>query len=347
MKKQSFLALALLLLPGILMAAQKPPVAAIVGHFVITEEDVNRAVGNRLLKVRTDEYNVRQNVLDSIIDDHVLAEEAARRHMTTDELVNSEIESKVSTPSTADVEPFYQASRDRFGNLSPDEAIKLIATNLRQQAVAKRREEFLASLRKVAGVKVLLEPPRATVTAIGPSRGGGVAAPVTVVEFSDFECPFCSRATSTIKKIEEAYGEKVRFVYRDYPLPSHRGAARAAEAAHCAEEQGKFWEMHDKLYSKGGGSLTDVDFRKYANDIGLEAGRFGACLESGQYTETWKASQAEGTGVGVVSTPTFFVNGRMIPGAAPYEVFAKMIDDELTRAGTPQKPDAVVVARGR
>jgi protein-disulfide isomerase len=189
----------------------------------------------------------------------------------------------------------------------------------------------------------LIEPPRTVVQATGQSRGSE-RAPITIVEFSDFECNFCGRATATLKRVETAYADKVRVVFRDYPLPIHRGAPRAAEAAQCAGDQGKFWEMHDRLFSKGG-PLSDADLRNYAGEVALDMQQFSKCLQSGKHTVTWKSSQDEGVRLGVASTPTFFINGRMVTGAMPYETFARIIDEELDRAGPEVQPLTGVTRR--
>ena len=161
------------------------------------------------------------------------------------------------------------------------------------------------------------------------------------VEFSDFECPFCGHAVETLQQVEKSYGDKVRIVFRDYPLFSHRTAKRAAEAAHCADEQGKFWEMHDRLFSKGG-PLSDGDLHRFASQAGVDQQKFDACLTSGKYKEAWKPSQDEGNRVGVTSTPSFFINGRLIVGAAGIDTFSKVIDEELASAA--QSRAAVPVA---
>ncbi|HKA00890.1 MAG TPA: DsbA family protein, partial [Candidatus Solibacter sp.] len=201
--------------------------------------------------------------------------------------------------------------------------------------------ELTDDLRKAAGVRIYLQPPRAEVKAEGPSIGNP-NAPVTIVEFSDFECPFCGRAVETVHKIQTAYGDKVRIVFRDFPLVMHRTAKRAAEASHCAEEQGKFWEMHDKLFSKGG-PITDADLYRFAQQIKLDHDAFDTCLQSGKFRESWKPSQDEGMRVGVQSTPTFFINGRLIVGAASFELFSKVIDDELAYAS--QQPKTKVASK--
>ena len=129
-------------------------------------------------------------------------------------------------------------------------------------------------------------------------------------------------------------------MFRDYPLALHRTAKRAAEASHCADEQGKFWEMHDRLFSKGG-PISDADIFRFAGQAGVDRNKFDQCLTSGKYKDAWKASQEEGARVGVTSTPSFFINGRMLVGAANYEVLSRIIDDELASAPPARTAQAV------
>jgi protein-disulfide isomerase len=192
-------------------------------------------------------------------------------------------------------------------------------------------------LKAKSSVKVLLDPPRASVE-IGPNPVKGPAtAPVTIVEFSDYQCPYCSRVEATLKQLEDKYGDKLRLAFRDFPLVDiHKDASRAAEAAACANEQGKFWEMHDKMFANQGGLSAD-GLKKMAAEIGLSADPFAACLDSGKNTATWKAETAVAVSHGVTATPGFFINGRFLNGAVPIEQFSQIIDDELDRAGTPSK----------
>jgi protein-disulfide isomerase len=304
-----------------------------VGGSAITADELDRALGNRLMRLRTEEYQIRLSILQDLIADRLLADEAARRHLPLQDLLAAEVESRIVMPSAEDLEAFYNGTRERFGGLSKEEALEQIVVGIHRQKVDQRKSEYVETLRSKAGTRVLLNPPRISVQAAGPSRGPATA-PVTLVEFSDFECPFCSRAEGTIHKLQDRYGEKLRMIVVDYPLASHRGAPRAAEAVHCAEDQGKFWEMRDRLFAKGGASLSEADLRKAAEDSGADLAAFTTCLASGKHTPEWKASQAEGARVGVGSTPTFFVNGRMIIGAAPLETFVAAIEDELQRAQT-------------
>lgn len=158
-------------------------------------------------------------------------------------------------------------------------------------------------------------------------------APVTIVEFSDFECPFCARfVKETLPKIEENYIKtgKVKFVFRDFPLPFHPNAQKAHEAAECAREQGKFWEYHDILF-KNTQALSVSDLKNYANELGLDTIKFNECLDSGRKTEEVEKDLQDGQNYGVQGTPTFFINGIQIVGAQPYSVFEQIIEQELNK----------------
>jgi protein-disulfide isomerase len=331
MKTTLSMMLALLIAIPMFAAGAAKPVATI-GTTPVTQDDLDRAVGAKLTRILTDEYNVRRGVLEDMIASKLIDAEAARRHVTTDELLKTEVDNKIVQPVLADIEPIYDGVSDRYPGMTKDQALVEIAEGMRHTRLLNRRAEFVKELRAAAGVQVYLQPPRVEVKAEGPSRGAA-NAPVTIVEFSDFECPFCSRVVETLQKVETTYGDKVRVVFRDYPLGIHRTAKRAAEASHCAEEQGKFWEMHDKMFAKGG-PIMDADLYRYANQIKLDHDKFDACLTSGKFKEAYKTSQDEGTRVGVQSTPTFFINGRLIVGAASYEAFAHVIDEELANTQT-------------
>jgi protein-disulfide isomerase len=327
------------LFAGSSKAASQP--AATFGAVTVSNEDLDRAVGARLTRILTDQYNLRRGVLEEVIAGKLLDAEAARRKITVDELLAREVDAKIAEPQLADIEPVYEGVASRFTGMTKEQALAEIAGSMRQSRLNARRAELIKELREAAGVRIHLQPPRVDVKAEGPSRGSA-AAPVTIVVFSDFECPFCGRAVETLNKIEDTYGDKVRLVFRDYPLPMHRTAKRAAEAAHCANEQGKFWPMHDQLFTKGG-AITDPDIQRFATQAGLELPAFEQCLTSGKFKEAWKPSMDEGTRVGVQSTPTFFINGRLIVGAGSFETFSRIIEDELTNAQTQRAQTKVAV----
>ncbi len=167
---------------------------------------------------------------------------------------------------------------------------------------------------------------------------GDKDAPIVMIEFSDFECPFCRsfwRDTLPLIKSEYIDTGKVKFIYRDFPLSFHPGAMPAAQAAECAEEQGKFWEMHDKIFSEqdkqGNGTIqfTSEDLKKWAQGVGLNASKFNSCLDSQKYAEEVNKDFQEGQAAGVSGTPGFFINGQSVVGAQPFSVFKSLIDEKL------------------
>ncbi len=160
---------------------------------------------------------------------------------------------------------------------------------------------------------------------------GSADAPVTIMEYSDFQCPFCSRFYSdTLPLIETNYIDtgKAKLIYRDFPLSFHANAQKAAEAAECAGEQGKFWEMHDKLYENQQ-SLSDSSFKTWAAEIGLDSATFDDCLDSGKYASEVAKDAQDGQAEGISGTPSFLVNGQKIVGAQPYAVFEQAIEAAL------------------
>lgn len=165
-----------------------------------------------------------------------------------------------------------------------------------------------------------------------PSKGD-VNAPVVMIEFSDFQCPFCKRFyDETLSQVEEKYIKtgKVRLVFRDFPLAFHENAAKAAEAAECADEQGKFWEIHDTIFENQA-AITVPDLKRYAGTLGLNTSQFDSCLDSGKYAEEVKKDFDEGTAAGVSGTPSFFINGKLLVGAQPFSAFEQIIEAELQK----------------
>ena len=158
---------------------------------------------------------------------------------------------------------------------------------------------------------------------------GNFNAPITLVEFSDFECPFCEKHFPTLNKILSDYGDKVRLVYKHFPLPFHPNAQKAAESSECASEQGKFWEYHDKLFENLSLGYGLDNFKQWAKDLNLNSEQFNGCLDSGKYAQKVQADFQEGQEVGVKGTPATFINGNLVSGALPYEAFEQLIGDLL------------------
>jgi len=189
-------------------------------------------------------------------------------------------------------------------------------------------QDFVRSLRRAAGVKVLLKPPPLNVVLDGAPVRGSANAPVTIIEFSDFQCPYCARAEAELVKVRETYKDKVKIVYKDYPLEFHANARKAAEASRCAAEQGKYWEYHDVLFANGT-ALDLANLKKFAANLKLDTTQFDTCLDSGKYAAPISKDIAEGSQAGVTGTPAFFINGRFLSGAQPFATFQDAIEEAL------------------
>ncbi len=311
-------------------AAPDSPVAIVAGA-PITRAQLQEHLGNRLFAVRTSEYEMEKDGLEEMIANRLFEQEAARRKITVPQLLAAEVEAKVPAVSDDETRARYEAVKDRIKDRAAADVMAEIGSSLRAQRLAIRREAFSQELMAKAGVQLLLEPPRARVALTNEPYWGPATAPVTVVEFADFQCPYCARVAPTLKSIRDRYGDKVRLVYQYFPLSFHANAAKAAEAAACAGDQGKFWEMHDKILERQSQIGVD-DLKKNAADLGLNAAAFAKCLDSGTKAADIQRGLETGATVGVTGTPAFLINGRLLTGARPLEHFTAIIDEELARA---------------
>jgi protein-disulfide isomerase len=248
-------------------------------------------------------------------------------------LVEKEIASVVAAPTEADVNAWYQGNPARVQGAPLEQVRAPIRTMLVEERTQAARDRFLTALKAKTRVKIMLEPPRQTVAADGHPSKGPADAPIVIVEFSDFQCPYCQRAYPTVAQVLNTYGNKVRFVYRHYPLPNHPDARPAAEASACADEQGKFWPFHDQLFANTA-RLSAPDLREHAKAAGLDAAQFAACVDSRRFRTKVETDVKEADDAGVSGTPAFFINGRPLEGAQPFEAFKQIIDDELVRTGS-------------
>jgi protein-disulfide isomerase len=317
----------------------KTPVAKISGE-AITEGDLDAKIKSRLSRLEAEHaekvHELKSETLQELVDERLLARKAKAEGISTEKLIEREMTAKVPEPPQAEVQQVYDQTKARRPDLPPFDQIKSdIVRFLKERGTEKTRKDYLDKLRAEAKVETLLPPlllPKVEVSAEGPSRGDP-KAPITIVEFSDFECPFCVRAEAAVKQVLAAYPGKVRLVYRDYPLPSHTRAQKASEAALCAGDQGKYWEMHEKLFANTR-ALEVGQLKQYAKDLGLTSDRFDKCLDSGDKTAVVEASKKAGEEAGVNGTPAFFINGRPLSGAQPFEKFKEIIDAELRSSGS-------------
>ena len=250
-------------------ASSAEPVAEVNG-VAITAKDVERSLGAKLSELEEKIYTLKRNEIDALVAQRLLEQEAARRGVSVAALLDEEVTSKVALVTEKEIEDSYRINKARMRG---DEASvrAQIRSQLQQQKLTARRGAYLASLRSQAKIVVRLEPPAATrvdVAIAGAPVRGPADAGVTIIEFSDFECPFCKQAQGTVSRIMERYAGKIRLAYRDYPLENiHPLARRAAEAAQCARDGGKFWEYHDVLFAQSP-KLAPEDLKRYAREVG-------------------------------------------------------------------------------
>ena len=319
-------------------AAAEQPVAVIHGE-PIYEKDYHESIRPETYNIQLEAYNLELQTLRNLIDTRLLKEEAEAQGITQQELVEREVLPLVPEPDEQEVERrFAQSLFSGQGARSRED----IRNDIKQERVNEARETYFSTLRERAGVEIYLPRPRMEVE-IAPSRiRGNVEAPITMVQFSDFECLHCMQAYATVNSVLRRYEGKVALAFLDFPLiqaeASGLGADAAslvgsADAARCAHEQGKFWEYHDVLFESEGRS--EYDFREYANQLGLDVEPFSTCLTSGRYAEAIKADFADGLSLGIGGTPYFFINGIPFGGARPECDFVELLEEELARLEGP------------
>jgi protein-disulfide isomerase len=295
-------------------------------------------VDERALKMPTDSfgstklvealYEARHAALDGIIDDLLIDADAKTRGLDRAKLLEQEITSKIAQPTEAEIAAWYQQNSDRVQGATLDQVHTPIGNLLVQQRTAAIREDYLAKQRGKATIAITLEPPRHTIAIAGHPQKGPAGAPIELIEFADFQCPFCLRAHPTVQQVLATYGDRIHFVYRHYPLQNHPNARPAAEAAECAAEQGKFWQYYDVLFGEPG-KLSVDDLKASAARLNMDEARFNACVDSRKYKASVDTDIKDGDEAGVSGTPAFFINGRTLSGAQPFEVFKRVIDEEL------------------
>lgn len=303
-------------------------VLATVDGVPITEAGLGDAARAAIHQAKTGLYEARRKAAEEAVGTILLEREARRRGVTLEQLLDAEVYSKVGQISPQEVKDFYVANQARIRQ--PLERVgPEIERHLKNQRAASWRAALVSELRKGSTIALLIDPPRVRVGASGPSRGPATA-PVTIVEFSDFQCPFCAQAGPILRKVADTYGDRVRIVYRDFPLDTHVQARKAAEAARCADEQGKFWEYHDTLLANQ--QALDVDaLKNYAEQLGLDVTAFSACVTSSKFRNAVDDDRQEGQRLGIGGTPTFFVNGWSFVGVPSFDAIRAVIDEELQR----------------
>ncbi len=310
--------------------AQTGIVAEVDGE-KISSQDLDDAAGQSLAALQEQAYRLKQEKLEQLIDDRLLAREAQRRHVSLEALINAEITAKLPEITSQEIHRVYELNKAQLQRPEADVEEQLRSALL-DKNIATRRHEFANTLRSNSKVTIYLEPPspfRAALGGDGPSEGAPGAS-VTIVEFEDFQCPFCKRAQTTVEQVLLRYKDKVRLVHRDFPLaPLHPTAPKAHEAARCAEEQGKFWQYRDLLYKNA--PTGPEQWTAYASQLGLNSADFKQCMDSEKFKAAVQKDEDEGNRLGIQGTPEFFINGRPLAGAQPEGEFSRVIDEELNK----------------
>lgn len=322
----------------VLDPAPKPPASqADLARVLASVNGSNVLLGEleESLKAITYEYRskvfeVEKRVLDEMIDDVLIAQEASRRGTTPQALVESEIAPKARKVDVFEASKFYNENKGQMGGQSFAAVKDDLMAMMRVSAIAEAKHVFAEALRQRADVKIALVEPAAPTYAVdvpGRPAKGPASAPVTVVEFSDFQCPQCARVFAQLEEVLKPYAGKVRVVARHFPLEQHPQAFKAAEAAEAAAEQGRFWEYAALLYANQA-DLSVSKLKDLATQAGLDRKRFDAALDSGKFAEVVQKEFDDAVRIGVAGTPAFYVNGRLVSGSTA-EAIKAAIDAAL------------------
>jgi predicted DsbA family dithiol-disulfide isomerase len=308
-------------------------VVASVNGSDITQKQVDDSVAARIYPLQQQLYALRKAALENLITSRILEREALARGVSIEELRRQLTAGEIDV-TRAQVEEAYTQNASFFASMSPDEARERLRLDLENQVRMKHYRAGLEALRKKWAVKLSFPPPPFVSElddGVSPAKGSTRPA-VTIVEFSDFECPYCREVQATLKQIMESYGSDVRLVFKHMPLEGHRNSLPAARAAYCAGEQDRFWQFHDALFAAP--TLSPGRFEEIAAELGVGMVKFRACMSSEQSrtaiikdVETARLFQIE-------STPSFIINGQVIKGALGFADFQKIIERELGQRAT-------------
>ena len=317
-----------LLLTGTAFSQTPETILAKVNTIAITQKEVDESIAARIYPLQQQLYAIRKAALENLVTAKILESEAAARRISIAELRKQLTTGEVNV-TQAQVEEAYKQNASFFAAMSPDEARERLRLDLENQARMKHYRAGLEALRKRWTITMNLSPP-VFISELddGVSPVKGATNPlVTIVEFSDFECPFCNQVQPMLKQVMEAYGKDVRLVFKHLPSEGHRNSLPAARAAYCAAEQDRFWQFHDALFASE--NLSPPVFEKIASDLGLGLPKFQECLNSEQSRLAIVKDLEAARLYRIDSTPSFIVNGKLIKGAVSFVDFQRIIEQEL------------------
>ena len=322
-------------------ASTDSAIAAKFGVNVITVAEVDAAAGGQLVGLYQQIYQVKDQQLRQMIYTKLVEEAAAAEGIESSAYLEREIIAKVAEPTEPQIQQVLNQYRSQ---LPPDEAQarQQVLAFLTQQGRVQQETLLRDKLFAAADVQLMLDPPRVSpVVKANDPKKGSADAPVVLIEYTDYQCPYCVRAQPTIAAVLERYGDSVVHVFKNLPLPAQ--AKLAAEAALCAGDQGKFWEMHDWLFSNKDNISHDT-LAAQAEALSLDVPIFTTCVNDGTHRQQVDDDMKEANSFGIRGTPGFVINGRVLSGAQPLDQFIAVIDDELRRKGLPVPGAAQVEA---
>jgi protein-disulfide isomerase len=312
--------------------AERARVLAIVNGRQITSADIEDNLRPLVFSVQEEVYKLRRQAVELKVNDLLLNQEAQRRKLTIAALLDTEVTAKVPAVTEADAQKFYNENKARIeGDFA--QLKEQIVQYLREVETRKATVALAERLQAAAQIRTFLvapQPPVYKFATDGQPTKGSEKAAVTLVEFTDYQCPSCAKAQPALERLVAEYGDRVRLVVRDYPLTQHADAQKAAEAAEAAREQGKYWEYTALLFQNQSALQTDK-LKEYATRVGLDRAKFDAALDSGKFAENVHRDLHDGDRAGVAGTPTVFLNGRRVADLS-YEGLKAAVETALSAA---------------
>jgi len=310
------------------LGAAEAPALLIVDGVKISAAQIEQKQGPSLFQARNSYFQAERKAVEEYVDVYLVEREAAKLHMTVDEMYEKVVYKGMPGAPSDEALRFYFEGID---TKEPFEKLRQqIIDHIQELRKQKLRVAFLNNLKSTAKVNYNLSVPRAEISLNNTPARGAANAKVAVVEYADFECPYCQQIQPALERLEKEYGDRISFHYKDTPLPMHTHAQKAAEAAHCADAQGKYWEYHDTLYKT---KALDVDqLKEHARSLKLDAAKFDACLDSNSQAALVKAQLDEGLGLKIEGTPSFFINGRFYAGNLSFDELKQVVEEELAIA---------------
>ena len=308
-------------------------VAARVGDITITEKELVEDIQSDLYEAEKKIFDIKFNKLRSMLLEKLMDADPQKKGLTNDQYMDKFIAKSVNV-SDQDIQKFVKEK-----NIPQEQLNKGIEERIRNYLMVEKKREavdkWLAAKTAKTPVDVFIEKPRRPTFDVKVGDApyfGNKEAKVQIVEFSDFQCPFCARGADVLKEIKAKYGKKVQVAFKQYHLPFHKDARPAALASLCANEQKTdyFWKLHDWMFANQQ-KLDNKSLKEAAKSFGMDEKKFSDCLDNNKLMAKVQANIDEGQAIGVKSTPTFFVNGQLVSGAQPIEIFSDIIDEELSK----------------